>query len=126
LRILVVDDSVTVATTLADVLRFWNYTVEVCHDAYSALEAASRFRPDVVLADLGLPRMNGYQLAEELRARPGLQHVFLIAISGYGQPSDREQSKAAGFARHLVKPVDPAELQRLLEGLGPGSRPDAG
>jgi signal transduction histidine kinase/CheY-like chemotaxis protein len=124
LRILVVDDSVTVATTLADVLRFWNYTVEVSYDAFSALDTAARFRPDVVLADLGLPRMNGYQLAVELRRLPGLQHVSLIAVSGYGQPSDREQSKAAGFARHLVKPVDPAELQRVLGGLGPSPRPD--
>jgi CheY-like chemotaxis protein len=115
---------VTVATTLADVLRFWNYTVEVSYDAFSALDTASRFRPDVVLADLGLPRMNGYQLAVELRRLPGLQHVFLIAVSGYGQPSDREQSQAAGFARHLVKPVDPAELQRVLGGLGPSPGPD--
>lgn len=126
LRILVVDDAVTVATTMANVLRFWNYTVEVSYDAFSALEAASRFKPDVVLADLGLPRMNGYQFAEEVRRLPELQQVVLIAVSGYGQPTDRERSQAAGFARHLVKPIDPDELQQVLEGIAASAKLDAG
>jgi len=108
------------------VLRFWNYTVEVSYDAFSALEAASRFKPDVVLADLGLPRMNGYQFAEEVRRLPELQQVVLIAVSGYGQPTDRERSQAAGFARHLVKPIDPDELQQVLEGIAASAKLDAG
>lgn len=126
MRILVVDDAVTVATTLANVLRFWNYTVEVSYDAFSALETASRFKPDVILTDLGLPRMNGYQFAEEVRRLPELQQVVLIAVSGYGQAGDREQSMAAGFAQHLVKPLDPDELQQVLGNLEACSRPDAG
>ena len=121
-----VDDAVTVATTMANVLRFWSYTVEVSYDAFSALEAASRFRPDVILADLGLPRMNGYQFAQEVRRLPALREVVLIAVSGYGQPTDRERSKAAGFARHLVKPINPDELQQVLEGIVTSAKPDAG
>ena len=117
LRILVVDDSTAVATTLADVLRLWDHTVEVCHDAFSALETVSRFRPDVILADLGLPRMNGYQFAEEVRRLPGMERVALIAVSGYGQPGDRQRSKAAGFTRHLVKPVSVDELKLTLADL---------
>jgi signal transduction histidine kinase/ActR/RegA family two-component response regulator len=119
LRILVVDDSVAVATTLADVLRLWKHTVEVANDAFSALEVASRFKPDVILADLGLPRMNGYQFAEEVRRLPGMEHVVLIAVSGYGQTKDQERSKAAGFVRHLVKPVGVNELELAIAQVAP-------
>jgi DNA-binding response OmpR family regulator len=68
----------------------------------------------VVLADLGMPRMHGYQLAEEIRRLPEMHDVVLIAVSGYGQPADQERSREAGFAMHLVKPVDPDELKRVL------------
>jgi signal transduction histidine kinase/CheY-like chemotaxis protein len=121
LRILVVEDSVAIAQTMADVLRLWNHTVEICQDAFCALDAVPRFRPDVILTDLGLPRMNGYDLAREIHRMPGLQGLPMIAISGYGQPKDREQSKAAGFLRHLVKPIAATDLEKALAELTPAA-----
>ncbi len=113
-KVLVVDDSPGVARSLELVLLEWNHQVKTCADAFAALEVARGFKPDFVLADLGMPRMNGYQLAEELRRLPGLRNVTLIAVSGYGQPADKERSHAVGFARHLTKPVDLVELKQIL------------
>jgi signal transduction histidine kinase/CheY-like chemotaxis protein len=113
-KILVVDDSPGVARSLELVLLDWKHEVKTCSDAFAALEVARSFKPDFVLADLGMPRMNGYQLAEELRRLPGLRNVTLIAVSGYGQPADQERSKSVGFARHLTKPVDLVELKQIL------------
>ncbi len=113
-KVLVVDDSPGVARSLELVLLEWNHDVKTCSDAFAALEVARIFKPDFVLADLGMPRMNGYQLAEELRRLPGMHHVTLIAVSGYGQQADKERSQAVGFARHLTKPVDLVELKQLL------------
>ena len=81
------------------------------------METIRVFRTDVVLADIGLPRMSGYQLAQEIRRLPGMSDVVLIAISGYGQPADHERSQAAGFSRHLVKPINPSELEEILDDL---------
>ena len=114
LRVLVVDDSPAVARSLEMVLADWNYTVETCADGFAALEAVRTFKPHVVLADLGMPRMNGYQLAEQLRRLPITRDAELIAVSGYGQPADQQLSAAVGFSRHLVKPIDLAELQQIL------------
>jgi CheY-like chemotaxis protein/nitrogen-specific signal transduction histidine kinase len=113
-KILVVDDSPGVARSLELVLLDWKHEVRTCSDAFAALEVARGFRPDFVLADLGMPRMNGYQLAEEIRRLPGLRDVTLIAVSGYGQPADKARSQAVGFARHLTKPVDLVELKQIL------------
>jgi signal transduction histidine kinase/CheY-like chemotaxis protein len=120
LRVLVVDDSRAAATSLANVLRLWKLKVAVCLDGFAALELARTFKPDVILADLGMPRMHGFQLAEEIRRLPGLENVILIAVTGYGQPADLERSKACGFAHHLVKPIDPAELKNVLGAKGNG------
>jgi signal transduction histidine kinase len=113
-RILVVDDSPGVARSLELVLLEWNHQVKTCSDAFAALELARSFKPNFILADLGMPRMNGYQLAEEIRRLPGLREVTLIAVSGYGQQADKERSQAVGFARHLTKPVDLVELKQIL------------
>lgn len=113
-KILIVDDNVPVAKTLEMVLKQWNYAVRLTFDGFAALESARAFQPDIVLTDLGLPQMNGYQLATELRRVPGMENVILIALSGYGQQADRERSESAGFARHLVKPVDLNELETTL------------
>jgi signal transduction histidine kinase/CheY-like chemotaxis protein len=114
LRILVVDDSPGVARSLELVLLDWKHEVRTCADGFAALEAARTFQPDYVLADLGMPRMNGYQLAEELRRMPGMNDVVLIAVSGYGQEADKQRSLAVGFSRHLTKPVDLVELKEVL------------
>ncbi|MEP6593150.1 MAG: ATP-binding protein [Acidobacteriota bacterium] len=113
-RVLVVDDNRDAAELLADSLRALGHVVAVAFDGPSGLEAASRFEPDVALLDLGLPMMDGFELARRLRAhrpRPGLR---LVAITGYGQVSDRQKSSEAGFDAHLVKPVDVRELHSLI------------
>ncbi len=116
LRILVVDDSPGVARSLELVLLDWKHDVRTCADGFAALEAARTFKPDYVLADLGMPRMNGYQLAEELKRLPGMNEVVLIAVSGYGQDADKQRSRSVGFSRHLTKPVDLVELKEVLDG----------
>lgn len=115
-RILVVDDDRANARTMAMLLALRKHEVEVCQDGASALQLAGKFQPDVVLTDLGMPGMSGLELARQLRALPGMQHALLIAVTGYGQPSDRSESQAAGFDWHLVKPVDTAQLDRILQG----------
>jgi signal transduction histidine kinase/DNA-binding response OmpR family regulator len=117
LRILVVDDNVDGARSLAMLLRLGGNEVRVAHDGPSALEAAAEFRPSAVLLDIGLPGMNGYEVARRMRGMPQLKRTVLIAQTGWGQDSDRRRSQEAGFNAHLVKPVDLGELQSLLEGL---------
>jgi signal transduction histidine kinase/CheY-like chemotaxis protein len=118
-RVLVVDDNEVSAQSVARVLKLWNHDVQVCHDGFSALEHARTFKPDVVLSDISLPRMDGYRLAHELRLLPGMEQVRLIAISGYGQPEDQRRSMEAGFEQHLLKPVAPEALAALLAELTP-------
>lgn len=114
-RVLVVDDNVDTAHGLSRLLGRRNYVVEVAFDGYAAMEAAEKFAPAIMLLDLGLPGMNGYELATRFRADTRFQHAALIAISGYGQDEDRVRSRAAGFDHHLTKPVDLSELETLLE-----------
>jgi signal transduction histidine kinase len=114
-RILVVDDNVDAARTLAEALGAWGHEVGVAHDGPSALEEALRTRPDVVLLDIGLPGMDGYEVARLLRERAGFADTVLIALSGYGQADDRRRSQDAGFRDHLVKPVDIEELASRLD-----------
>ena len=102
------------------VLQDWHHDVKTCADGFAALEVARTFKPDFVLADLGMPRMNGYQLAEEMRKLPGMEDVVLIAVSGYGHAADKQRSREVGFARHLTKPVDLVELKELLAAHGEG------
>jgi CheY-like chemotaxis protein len=91
-------------------------TVAVAHSGPEGVEAARQFQPDVVLCDLGLPGMDGYQVARELRLHPATAHARLIAISGYGQEEDERRALEAGFDLHLTKPIGIPELQRLLTG----------
>jgi CheY-like chemotaxis protein len=114
-RVLVVDDSVDSAETLAELLRLWGHDVCTAHDGAEALAAAREKRPEVVLLDIGLPGMDGYAVAEQLRAE-GLSGRLLVAITGFSESEDRARMKEAGFDRHLVKPVDPASLQGLFSG----------
>lgn len=104
-RILVVDDNVDVTSTLRMLLSVQRHEVRVAHDGPAALEAARDFQPDVILLDIGLPRMDGYQVARRLRQEPGMKSVLLVAMTGYAQEEDRRRSQEAGFNVHLVKPV---------------------
>jgi CheY-like chemotaxis protein len=114
-RILVVDDNEDAADVLADVLRLAGHEVRVAHDGLRALEAARSFDADLVLLDIGLPVMDGYEVARRLRDESF--RARLIAVTGYGQDVHREQSKQAGFDEHLVKPIDLAAIRRLIEEL---------
>lgn len=114
LRILVVDDLVDAADSLALLLRMLGHQVKTAHDGPAALEAAQQFLPEAVVLDIALPKLDGYQVAMRLRQDPPLQRVCLIALSGYGEPSDVQQAQEAGFDHHLLKPVDPERLEALI------------
>src|SRR5262249_15605180 len=100
LRILVVGDDLAVAGMLVMLLELWSHTVQAVHDGSAALAAAPSFRPEVVLCDIGLPGMDGYELARQLRQQEGLNKSVLIAITGYGQEEDQRRAQEAGFDRH--------------------------
>jgi CheY-like chemotaxis protein len=117
-RVLIVEDNRDAADSLGMMLELAGYTVEVAYAGLEGLEAAGRFRPEVALCDIGLPGgMDGYDLARALRGDERTAAIHLIAVSGYGQEEDQRRARAAGFDRHLTKPVDPALLLRTLEGL---------
>jgi CheY-like chemotaxis protein len=113
-RVLVVDDSTDSAESLARLLRRWGHEVRVAYDGPSALAAARSTAPEVVLLDIGLPGMDGYEVARQLRQDPDLNDTVLVALTGYGQATDRRQTHNAGFDQHLIKPVDPGLLRTLL------------
>ena len=115
-RILVVDDNTDAAESMQLILQRNGHEVAVVHDGVQALEAARGFLPEVVLLDIGLPGMDGFQLATALRALPETRTARIIAVSGYGQDKDRARSAQAGFDLHLVKPVDPARLHAAISG----------
>jgi signal transduction histidine kinase len=118
-RVLVVEDNLDTAETLRDLLDLSGFEVEIAGSGGEGVAAAHRFHPDVVLCDLGLPGMNGYEVASALRRDPVTARARLIAITGYGGDEDRRRSREAGFEVHLTKPVDPALLRRLLAAGGP-------
>jgi CheY-like chemotaxis protein len=114
LRVLVVDDNRDAADSLGVLLDVLGYEVRVAHDGNAALEAVGRFDPVLVLLDLGMPEMDGYEVARRLRAGPGGHALVIVALTGWGQEEDRQRSRAAGFDHHLVKPTDIDALQHLL------------
>jgi signal transduction histidine kinase/ActR/RegA family two-component response regulator len=113
-RVLIVDDNADAARTFAEIASLWKHDVRVAHDGAAALEMANAYHPDVVLLDIGLPGMSGYQVARQLRLQPEFAHTLLVAVTGYGQEEDRRRSREAGFNHHLVKPVAPDALYELL------------
>lgn len=113
-RILVVDDNVDAAESLAVLLEINGHEVHLAHDGTAALDAAGVHQPDAVLLDIGLPGLDGYQVAERLRAQPETKSALLIAVSGYGREADLRSSRIAGFDHHLIKPVNVDELLKLL------------
>jgi signal transduction histidine kinase/DNA-binding response OmpR family regulator len=113
-RVLVVDDNVDGAESLAMLLRLGGSEVVLAHDGPAGLEAAREFRPDVVVLDIGLPGMDGYEVARRLRADPATKDALLVAVTGYGRDEDRALSREAGFDHHLVKPVDLSHLHEAF------------
>lgn len=116
-RVLVVDDTRAAAYTLGKLLERMGQQVHVAHDAAAALDTARSVRPEVVISDIAMPRMDGYELARRLRQEPGMDNLVLIASTGYGQDRDRDRAKAAGFDFHLVKPIGFQSLYDLLASL---------
>ena len=116
-RVLIVDDNHDVLDTAARLLAYAGYETRTASDAVAALTVATEFRPRIAILDIGLPVMDGYHLARELRARMGDDLPTLIALTGYSQAADRQRSRDAGFARHLAKPIDAEELLRVLAAL---------
>jgi CheY-like chemotaxis protein len=113
-RVLIVDDNADGAEMLAAVLNVDGHQTLVAHDGRRALQLAAEHQPDVVLLDIGLPDMDGFEVARRLRGEPRLARVRLVALTGFGQEEDRRQSVAAGFDHHLLKPVDMEALREVL------------
>jgi PAS domain S-box-containing protein len=114
-RVLIVDDNSDAADMLALLLQLDGHHVQAVYSSRDALERAQSFHPDIMLLDIGLPEINGYEVAERLRAMPQLKDIRLVAVTGYGRSEDRARTRAAGFDDHLVKPVEAIELKRVLE-----------
>jgi PAS domain S-box-containing protein len=114
LRVLAVDDNVDACVMLAHLLRMKGHGVETAHTGSAALQSARARKPDVVLLDIGLPEIDGYEVARRMRAVPALKNIWIVAITGYGNDDDIQLAREAGFDAHLLKPVDLAELERLL------------
>jgi PAS domain S-box-containing protein len=118
-RILVADDLRDSVDSLAMMLRLAGHAIQVAHDGLEAVQAAATFRPDVVLLDIGMPKMNGYEAARHIRQQPWGKGMLLVALTGWGQEEDKRRAFEAGFDHHLTKPVEPAALEKLLAVLTP-------
>ncbi|MEO6192565.1 MAG: ATP-binding protein [Thermoanaerobaculia bacterium] len=114
LRVLVVDDNQDAADSLSALLELMGHEVRTAYDGLEAVAAAGAFAPDLVLLDIGLPKLNGYEAARRIREQPGGRDINLIAVTGWGQDEDQRRSREAGFNLHITKPLDPAILERLL------------
>lgn len=123
-RILVADDNTDVAESLGMVLRLMGHEVRTVPDGLQAVEQASAFAPELILLDIGMPGLDGYEAARRIRSQGRGRQVVLVALTGWGQEADRRRSLESGFDHHFTKPVDPADLERLLAELPPADRPD--
>jgi CheY-like chemotaxis protein len=115
-RVLIVEDNQDAAEMLAELLEMLGYESRIALEALSALEIAPEFDPDIMLIDIGLPEVNGYELAQKMRAIPQFVSARLMALTGYGREADRQNAMNAGFDEHLVKPVDLERLKSILAG----------
>jgi CheY-like chemotaxis protein len=120
-RVLVVDDNDDAAELMADALARKGFDTRTAGDAKAAMTLVGEWQPEAAILDIGLPVVDGYELAKQIRATPGGNKVYLIALTGYGQAMDRERALAAGFDHHLVKPVDTATIRALLDAALAGS-----
>ena len=116
-KILVVDDNHDSALSMAMMLSIMGHDTRTAHDGESAVATAETFLPDVVLLDIGLPKLNGYEVAQRIREKAWGESMYLIAVTGWGQDEDRQRSTEVGLNQHMVKPVEPAALEKLLAGL---------
>ena len=114
-RVLLVDDNVDAIEALAQLMSLSGHDVRTAVDGAAALQLAAQFEPQLVLCDLGLPGMSGYEVARALRAMPCGEHMRIAALTGYGSDTDRERAASAGFDAHLLKPVDPEAIEKLLD-----------
>jgi CheY-like chemotaxis protein len=119
-RVLIVDDNEDAANSLAMILKLSGHETDSVYTAADALERVTAFRPDVVLLDIGLPGMDGYEVAQKIRELPGLRDIRLVAVTGYGRSDDRRRARDAGFDDHLTKPVEFAVLDRTIAGVRAG------
>jgi CheY-like chemotaxis protein len=115
-RVLVADDNHDSAESLGMLLEMAGHEVRLAYDGQEALESAGHFLPDVMLLDIGLPKLDGFEVASRLRRDSRHDRMLLVAVTGYGTDSDRERARAAGFDHHLMKPVDPRALSDLIAG----------
>ena len=118
LRILIVDDNRDAADSLAMLLRATGNDIRTAYDGLEAVQVASEFRPEVVLLDIGLPKIDGHEVAQRIRKEPWGRQMCLIAVTGWSDETDRARSRAAGFDHHLVKPLDTGHLAQLLGSVG--------
>jgi CheY-like chemotaxis protein len=116
--VLIVEDNADSRTMLHAMLELWGHEVHEAADGERGLERAVAVRPDIALIDVGLPGLDGYELARQIRASVGGVHIFLVAVTGYGDPDDLRRARAAGFDSHLVKPVDVKTLAGILGAAG--------
>jgi CheY-like chemotaxis protein len=117
-RVLIVDDNEDAAQSLAMLLRMLGQDVRTAPDGPTALDVAGAFQPDIAFLDIGLPGMDGYELARQLRGTPGAEAALLVALTGWGQDDDRRRSRDAGFDHHVTKPANPGTLAALLTQAG--------
>jgi two-component system CheB/CheR fusion protein len=115
-RVLLIEDNIDAADTLKEALEFCELDVQVAYDGPAGLRRAREFRPEIVLCDIGLPGMDGYEVARAMRDDPALRSTYLIALTGYALPEDQRRAQEAGFDRHLAKPPDLDTLESLLKG----------
>jgi signal transduction histidine kinase/ActR/RegA family two-component response regulator len=118
-RVLLADDNEDFAQSLGQLLSSRGHDVRVVHDGAEAIEAAREFKPDIAFLDIGMPKVHGYEVARRLRALPATASCYLVAVTGWGQEDDRNRAREAGFDKHLVKPVDPAEVEALVQARDP-------
>ncbi len=114
-RILIVDDNRDAADALAELMRDFGHDVSTAHDGRSALASATTHRPELVLLDISMPEMDGFEVARRLREEVGLRDAILVALSGYGGDRHRRRSREAGFDHHVTKPIDASKLEELLK-----------
>ena len=116
-RVLVVDDNRDAAVSLAMMLKLMGNETKTAHDGLEALDVAAAYRPELILLDIGMPKLNGYDTARHIRQQPWGKGVVLVALTGWGQEEDRRKSQDAGFDHHMTKPIEPAALEKLLANL---------
>jgi DNA-binding response OmpR family regulator len=113
-RVLIVDDNEDAAEMLAELVKAWGHSARVAHDGLNAMDVGRVYQPEVVLLDLGLPRVDGFEIARNMRAEPWGSSARIVAVTGWGRDSDRQRSRDAGFDEHLVKPVSVDLLRTML------------